>query len=154
MERPSWFVPAGQDRDGRHRGLGIGSVAFKVLPRETGGALFVFELTNHSPGGPPKHLHHEQDEWFYVVEGAYLIEIGEERVRLGPGDSVFGPRKVPHTWTFTGGSPGRMLIGFTPAGQMEAFMNELGRRERMAQQEPKLFSDHGMELVGPPLALE
>src|SRR3712207_8886216 len=56
--------------------------------------LSVAEITSLHKGGPTRHLHHEQDEWWYVVEGEYVIEVGEERYELGPGDSLLAPRKV------------------------------------------------------------
>jgi mannose-6-phosphate isomerase-like protein (cupin superfamily) len=64
-------------------------------------------------------LHHEQDEWFYVVEGAYMIEVGEERYELGPGDSVFAPRKVVHVWAYVGQEKGRLIVALQPAGEIE-----------------------------------
>ena len=39
------------------------------------------------------HYHEEQDEWFYCLVGEYVVEIGDQRLRLGPGDSVLGPRR-------------------------------------------------------------
>jgi len=69
------------------------SIDFKVSGSDTDGDLFVIENTNDAKGGPPRHLHHEQEEWFYVVDGEYVAEVGEERYRLGPGDSVFAPRE-------------------------------------------------------------
>jgi quercetin dioxygenase-like cupin family protein len=111
-------------------------------------------MTHHKKGGPGRHFHHEQDEWFYVVEGEYIFEVGKELIRLKPGDSVFGPRKVPHVWAFVGDQPGRILFIFTPAGQMEAFFREPGRRNAIPPQDPAYFRAYGMELVGPPLAIE
>jgi hypothetical protein len=62
-------VPAGQDRLGAPHSLGYSSLAFKVLTSDTGGNLFVIEHSHLVPGGPPLHLHLNQDEWFYVMEG-------------------------------------------------------------------------------------
>jgi uncharacterized cupin superfamily protein len=44
-----------------------------VLTRDSSGDLFIFEHTNHKKGGPPRHLHHNEDEWFYVIAGEYLV---------------------------------------------------------------------------------
>ena len=49
-----------------------------------------------------------------------MLEVGQERFHLKPGDLVFAPRKVPHVWAYVGDAVGRMLITFTPAGKMEA----------------------------------
>ena len=50
------------------------------------GHFLVVEIAHRAKGGPPRHLHHHQDEWFHVIEGEYIVEIGEERYRLGPGE--------------------------------------------------------------------
>jgi mannose-6-phosphate isomerase-like protein (cupin superfamily) len=149
-----FWVGRGDDRLGEHLGLGISNVFFKVSTEDSHGGLLVVEMTHHAKGGPGRHFHYEQDEWFYVVEGEYVFEVGHELVRLKPGDSVFGPRKVPHVWAFVGDQPGRILFIFTPAGQMEAFFREPGKVNAIPPQDPAFFRAYGMELVGPPLAIE
>jgi quercetin dioxygenase-like cupin family protein len=146
-------VARGEDRFGAHYGLGFGALAFKVSTADSGGALLVVELAHHAKGGPPRHLHHHQDEWFYVLAGAYVLEVGQERFRLSPGDSVFAPREVPHCWAYVGEQPGRIAIVFTPAGRMEAFFAEISKADGPAPQDPAFWPVYGMELVGPPLAL-
>jgi mannose-6-phosphate isomerase-like protein (cupin superfamily) len=81
---PTAYVPAGGDRFRRQREIQfIRSVTdIKVSTLDTDGGLSVAEITYVHKGGPPRHLHHEQDEWFYVVEGEYVIEVGEERYEL------------------------------------------------------------------------
>jgi mannose-6-phosphate isomerase-like protein (cupin superfamily) len=143
-------VAAGDDRFGEHRGLGISTIAFKVVPQDSGG-LLILENTFHAKGGPPRHLHIDQDEWFYAVEGEFLIEVGQERFRMKPGDSLLAPRRVPHVWAYVGDARGRMLITFMPAGKMEAFFREVTKANAMPAQDPALWRAHGMELVGPPL---
>ncbi len=142
------------DRLGEHLGLGISKVFYKVSTEDSHGGLLVVEMTHHAKGGPGRHFHYEQDEWFYVVEGEYDFEVGQERIRLKPGDSVFGPRKVPHVWAFVGDTPGRILFIFTPAGQMEAFFHAPLMADAPPPQDPAYFRAYGMELVGPPLAIE
>jgi len=80
--------------------------------------------------------------------------VGQERIRLKPGDSVFGPRKVPHVWAFVGDQPGRLLSVVTPAGQVEAFFRATGKAHAPPPQDPAYYLAYGMELVGPPLAIE
>jgi mannose-6-phosphate isomerase-like protein (cupin superfamily) len=143
-------VAAGEDRFGEQRGLGISTIAFKVVPSDSGG-LLVLENTFHARGGPARHLHFEQDEWFYVAEGEFLLEVGPERFSLMPGDSVLAPRRVPHVWAHVGHGRGRMLITFMPAGRMEAFFREVTKANAMPPQDPALWRAHGMELLGPPL---
>jgi quercetin dioxygenase-like cupin family protein len=140
-------VPAGEDRSGERHGLGVSAIAFKVITP----GLLVLENTFHAPGGPPRHQHLEQDEWFYALEGEFVIEVGDARHVLRPGDSILGPRRVPHVWACTGS--GRLLVAFTPAGHMEAFFRAVTKADAMPSQDPAVWSAHGMEVVGPPLAL-
>lgn len=141
-------VGSGADRLGEHRSRGLGTILFKVLPAETSGNLFVIEAQNLPQGGPPFHYHLYQEEYFYVLEGKVLFQVGDVRKKLVAGDSVVGPRGVPHAYSGTGSKPARMLIAFTPAGKMEALF-----RETPAPNGPlsaaELFRQHDMVLVGP-----
>lgn len=148
-------VPDGQDRQNEAHNVGVSHTNFKVLTAETGGNLFVIEQNNQKKGGPPRHFHYGEEEYFYVIEGNYIVEVGTERFELGPGDSILAPRKIPHAWAFVG-DKGRMLISFAPANKMEAYFRSLaphtytdssdkGQRERARQ--------FGIEIVGPPLAI-
>lgn len=146
------LVAAGQDRFSEHRGLGISVIDFKAVPEDSNG-LLILENTFHAKGGPARHLHYEQDEWFYAVEGTFLIEVGVERFTLHPGDSLLAPRSVPHVWAHVGVTRGRILITFMPAGNMEAFFREVTKANAMPPQDPELWRAHGMELLGPPLTV-
>jgi len=145
------LVRRGQDRCGEEHNVGIGVFTFKVTAAESNGALMVVELVHHTAGGPPRHVHPRQDEWFYVLEGRYRIDAGDQQFSVGPGDSVFGPRGVPHTWAFLGGDPGRIIFAVAPAVQMEEFMLALSRSNAMAPQDPAFWQQFGLELVGPPI---
>jgi quercetin dioxygenase-like cupin family protein len=151
---PALLVTAGMDQFGEQRGLGISSISFKVTPQDENG-IFIIENTFRKKGGPARHLHHNQDEWFYAVKGEFIFEVGQERFRLKPGDSLLAPRKVPHVWAYTGGTTdGSILIAFMPAGKMEAFFREVTKANAMPPQDTELWQAHGMELLGPPLAVE
>lgn len=148
-------VPAGADRFDRSlRIWGLIPYQVKVSSTDTDGGLFVFEHVRMGRGGPPRHLHHAQDEWFYVTAGSFVFEVGDDRFTLGPGDSLFGPRGVPHVWACAG-DEGTIVLGVQPAGTLEAFFAEacasatLPTPEEAARQ----FAAHGMEVVGPPLDL-
>lgn len=149
---PVLRVAAGEDRFGEHRGLGISVINFKVCPQDASG-LLILENTFRQKGGPARHLHHEQDEWFYAIEGEFIIEVGQQRIPLRPGDSLLAPRKVPHVWAYVGDARGRILIAFMPAGNMEAFFREVTKANAMPPQDPGLWRAHGMELLGPPLSV-
>jgi quercetin 2,3-dioxygenase len=146
-------VEAGGDRFGERRGLGINTIDFKVATQDSSDT-FIIEMTIWEKGGPPRHLHHGQDEWFYLMEGEFLFEVGEERFTLKAGDSMLAPREIPHVWAYIGDSRGKMLIAFMPAGRMEAFFRETTKANAMPPQDPQLWRAHSMEVVGPPLPVK
>jgi mannose-6-phosphate isomerase-like protein (cupin superfamily) len=150
-ERPSaLLLAAGADREGESRGLGISAIAFKVSTSDPAGP-FILENTFLAKGGPARHLHYDQEEWFYILEGAFQFEVGAHRFHLQPGDSRLPPRQVPHVWAFVSEGRGRILVAFFPAGKMEAFFREVTRANAMPPQDPGVWRAHGMELLGPPL---
>jgi DNA-binding transcriptional MerR regulator/quercetin dioxygenase-like cupin family protein len=136
----------------------------KVSGKDTDAALCVFEFTGAS-GGPP-HLHHDQDEWIYVVEGEFEFHVGNKRFHLSAGESVFMPRKVAHMWGCVSGKPGKIINVYQPAGKMEEFFRELGKppedlitaeemvektyTEEQVKSLHRLFEAHGMDLLPPP----
>lgn len=150
--QPLQKIAAGDDLYGEQWSLGISTIAFKLSTAGDDG-LLMLENTFHQKGGPPRHLHFNQDEWFYAIEGEFIFEIGQKELRLAPGDSLLAPRMVPHVWAYDGEAVGRILIAFRPAGKMEAFFREVTKTKRMPAQEPELWRAHGMELLGPPLAV-
>ena len=107
-------------------------------------------------GGPPRHIHHEQDEWFYVIKGEYVIEIGNERFTLKPGDSILAPRKIAHAWAHISDEPGTLITEVSPAGTFEAFIRDTARHATLpsAEEIAQAFAAHEMTVVGPPLSVE
>ncbi|MCB6179124.1 cupin domain-containing protein [Rhodobacter sp. Har01] len=151
QERPPAAVRQGESLTGRSFGFLNGTFDLKVSGADTGGGLCVYDTARSEPGGPPMHVHAAQDEWFLVTEGAFDIRVGDITHHLGPGDSVLGPRGVPHAFRNTSRT-GRILVVFQPAGTMEAFFDQgsaLGPLTPAAFAE--LSSRHGMTVVGPPL---
>lgn len=153
-------VAAGTDRFNDARKLPGGDLLYvKVATRDADGALFMTEQPIERRGfGPPKHYHESQDEWFYCLAGEYVVEIGEQRFRLGAGDSVLGPRRVPHAFVYDGKGPGRLLVGFTPAGRMEQFFRDLERRGEYfgngtPEDKERALREYGIVNVGPTLKL-
>ena len=146
------LVAEGKDQFGEQRSLGISSIRFKVTPQDSNG-IFIIENTFREKGGPARHLHYNQDEWFYITQGEFLFEVGQERFLLKPGDSLLAPRKVPHVWAYTGGTGGSILIAFMPAGKMESFFREVTKANAMPPQNPELWEAHEMQLLGAPLAV-
>jgi len=147
------LVSAGEDRFGKFKTLGISSIAVKVSSQESSDLLAV-EITLEHKGGPERHFHLYQDEWFYSLEGEFIVEIGDKRFRLKPGDSLFGPRKVPHVWAFAAGTRGRLLASVMPAGKLEAFFIEASKKNALPGPDPNNWRPYDMEWVGPPLSIE
>jgi mannose-6-phosphate isomerase-like protein (cupin superfamily) len=151
------YVPAGESRFGRQHEIRFVRtlIDIKVSTLDTDGALSVAEITSLHKGGPARHLHHEQDEWFYIVEGEHVIEVGEERYELGPGDSLLAPRKVAHAWAHVGEGTGRMIAALQPAGEIEEFFEDLAKLGRTPERGElqRVFDSHGLELVGAPLSI-
>ncbi len=145
-------VGSGQDRFGESHSRGFSTILFKVASRDTGGGLFIIEHANLVTGGPPLHLHLYQDEWFYVMEGEVAFQVGDSRKRLRAGESVLGPRNIPHAFSSVGEKPGRMLIAFTPAGKMEEFFRATAIPSLPAF-DAEMFRRYDMRLVGPPLTV-
>ncbi|HXJ87630.1 MAG TPA: cupin domain-containing protein [Candidatus Binatia bacterium] len=148
-------VASGEDRLGERHVIGVSSTAFKVLTDDAASALFVIEHASRQKGGPPRHLHHHENEWFYVMEGEYLAEIGSDRFHLKPGDSILGPREVPHAWAYVGEGAGKLLITFAPAGKMEAFFRDNAKpsKEGAYLNDAAVYRAYGLELLGPPLSI-
>ncbi|SFQ82022.1 cupin domain-containing protein [Hymenobacter arizonensis] len=152
---PSFTVDAGAGRFGEKTFVGPNPNDLKIAGQDTGGALAVFEYTGTAKGGPSLHLHEAQDEVFYVVAGEYRFVVGEEQRHLRPGDTIFLPRQVPHTWTQLTDT-GKLLYFLQPAGKMEDFFRvRSGSKTPLTGAErEQLFRDHGMRFLGPPLPVK
>ena len=124
----------------------------KLGGSETGGRYSLIEDVSPPGGGTPLHVHHREDEGFYVLEGEYLFEADGERFEARTGDFVFVPRHIPHRFRNIGNTPGTILLTLEPAG-LEDFFVELAAiagPPDPAKVAP-LFEKYGLELLGPPL---
>jgi quercetin dioxygenase-like cupin family protein len=120
-------------------------------------AIFVFpQGEHHAYQGAPLHVHHEQDEWIYVLAGEFVADVGGERMRLKPGDSLLMPMKIPHRWSVTQDSHSGAIHLYTPAGLMETEWASVARSEDPKNQEARKaeFERHGLTLLGVPLSKE
>lgn len=92
----------------------------------TGGAFELFSETRPTLSGPPRHVHRDRDEGFYILEGRYLFERSGEEVELLPGSFLFIPRGTKHSFR-TLEPASRTLILVAPAG-LQGFFREMGVR--------------------------
>jgi quercetin dioxygenase-like cupin family protein len=99
-------------------------VMIKLRGDETGGAFSQIIAGAEPNCGPPLHVHHNEDETFYVLEGELEIRIGDQLHVGTPGTLVFGPRNIPHTFRNVGQAPAKMLVTLVPAG-FERFFEEV-----------------------------
>jgi quercetin dioxygenase-like cupin family protein len=133
-----------------------GGLTYKARSRQTGGALTVWESTAAPGEGPPLHLHVNEDEFMYVLEGRLRLRLDATDHTAPAGSFAFIPRGVPHTWRNAGDDHARILFVFTPASPgMERFFERsanLPDDTRMADAFRTLASDAGMNVLGPPLA--
>ncbi|MEJ1238609.1 cupin domain-containing protein [Chryseolinea sp. T2] len=150
-------VNAGDARFGVHykmKGVTLNILDIKISGKDTDGDIAVFEQTGLTPnGGPPLHIHPQQDEWFYVVEGEYLFQVGEDKFQLKAGDTIFLPRNVKHAF-LQKTQTGKMVVTYMPAGKMEEFFVVTDQWSSPPSKETieAAFADHGMQVVGPPLS--
>jgi quercetin dioxygenase-like cupin family protein len=148
-------VNAGQDRSGLRHYMGRGTIALdaKVSTADSQGKLFLWEISVNGKTGPGRHVHLGQDEWFYVLEGEFVAEVGEERFFLHPGDSIMLPRGVPHAYAHLSDGAGKMLGAVLPAGSFEQFLEEAtqGGISLTPEEMQRLFRKHGLEDVGRPI---
>ena len=127
----------------------------KIGSRDTNGAFAVIEGCTQPGGGPPLHIHYEQDEWWYVIEGEFLFEVDGVEIRAGAGATVFAPKGSRHAFTNIGTKPARSLVTVVPGGLDEFFVDLDKACPRGTVPDPAViapvFQKHGLELAGPPL---
>jgi quercetin dioxygenase-like cupin family protein len=130
----------------------------KATGEQTGGAFGLIDHLLPAGWASPYHVHRNEEESFYVVEGEMTFYVGDERVKAGPGAWVYGPRGVPHGFAVEGDAPARMLLLNTPAG-FEGFPVEVGKPAEeltLPPAEPpdlerlvKIAATYDIEILGP-----
>jgi len=139
-----------------------GRLTVKAGGTEGDHAFSQIEVDDPRGSGPPLHLHHNEDETFYVLEGEVTFLVGDERIDLGAGDYLFGPRGIAHTYVVRS-ERARMLVTASPGGIEQVFVS-LG--VPVTGSEPpteavmppmdeavRLMAGYGAEILGPPLSL-
>ncbi len=144
-------------RAGDGRTVPVGPDTARLLA--TAQPVDVVEMTVHEGGEPPLHLHRNEDEWFYVLEGELTFWVGGDVIDAPAGSFVYGPRDVPHTFVVTS-EEARFLLVTEPAAFGAFFQAASAPAERPeippAPTEPPdvaalvaLAADYGIEILGP-----
>jgi mannose-6-phosphate isomerase-like protein (cupin superfamily) len=137
-------------------------IKFKAVAEETGGEYSLFEATVPPQVGAPPHIHHQEPEAFYVLEGVFEIIKGDGVVRASAGDCVHVPKGVAHGFMNVGQEPARLLAILTPGGwheQLFAALGEPAKTETLppppagppdAQRMAETARRYGTEFLPPP----
>lgn len=131
-----------------------GRLTFKAGAAETNGSLTAFESVAAPGEGPPLHVHVNEDEIFYVLEGAFRFKLDGDLRAATAGTFVFIPRGVEHTWQNVGDEPGRFLVVTVPGG-FERFFElfaAIPADASPAEEFRRIGEEIGLTVAGPPLA--
>jgi len=91
-------------------------LTFLATGEDTQGRFALMEMITRKGNVPPRHIHHREDETFYVIEGEMTFSVGDRTIKATPGTMVFAPRDVAHSFTIDSDQV-RMLVQATPAGE-------------------------------------
>jgi mannose-6-phosphate isomerase-like protein (cupin superfamily) len=136
-------------------------MTIKATAQSTGGAYGLVEALAPAGSGPPLHVHHREDEAFWVLEGALTVRCGDQTFTAGLGSHTFLPRDIPHTFVVEKDSPARGLSICSPGGLERCFVAS-GRPAESPGRPPagpidvnllvRVGQDFGVEILGPPMA--
>ncbi len=152
MKMTTQQTSASADSPRRVTVLGGIEIVYLATSEDTDGAYSLFEITTPAGQGPPPHVHTREDESWYVLDGAFDFQIGEQSFTATRGWFGLGPRNVPHALKAAGTAPAKMLMVVTPAG-FEQFFDELAELTAIPpydfDQVQTLFEKYGMKIVEP-----
>jgi quercetin dioxygenase-like cupin family protein len=132
----------------------------KASSETTDGRVAVIQHLAPKGAGSPLHVHHREDEWFYVLEGELTFWVGGEVIDAPAGSFVYGPRDIPHTFTVAS-EQARFLLVTEPAG-FDAFFRAASEPASRLEVPPApteppdiagltaLAASFGIEILGPP----
>ncbi len=130
----------------------------KATAADTGGCYSLVEITVGPGYGTPLHVHHREDEGFWMLDGHATFSVGDRSIEAGPGAYLFGPRDIQHQW-IAGPQGARMLYLFAPGGFEDAIRAMAGPAEAPAPPPPdapipenlaEIAAEFGIDLLGPP----
>lgn len=137
-----------------------GLTTIKADGSATDGRVMVIENLAPRGAGSPLHVHHREDEWFYVLEGELTLWVGGTTIVAAAGAFVYGPREIPHTFLVSS-DQARFLLVTEPAG-FEGFIRAVGEPAQRLEIPPppteapdvealtRLAASYGMDIIGPP----
>lgn len=134
-----------------------GAITLTVLlsGTQTDGSLAIFEDIVAPGIGPGRHIHHDQDETFFFLEGRFDVEADGVLHHMAPGDVAFVPRGTVHAFKNVGASDGRIRYMFSPALTIEAMFRAFYAAKEQGDLDVNRMSEiaqtHGQTFVGPPL---
>jgi quercetin dioxygenase-like cupin family protein len=118
-------------------------------------AALVIPVAQHEPyHGAPLHVHHDVDEWIFILGGQFVAEVGGKRMRLKTGDSLLMPMKIPHRWSIAEIPISGAIHLYTPAGRMDIAFDDPPRKSATPPTPEQIRADFescNMTLLGVPL---
>lgn len=131
-------------------------VTYKTIlsTADSGGAMSIVDSISPVDSGPPRHVHHAEDETFVILTGACRVWIEGTEIEAKAGESVFIPRGKEHTFKVTGTEPSRHLVILTPGGFEGFFADMAAGQFQIPNDMPQIVESgerHNMTFTGPPL---
>jgi quercetin dioxygenase-like cupin family protein len=135
-------------------------ISIKASAETTAGRVAVIEHLSPRGSGSPLHVHHREDEWFYVIEGELTLWVGGQVINAPAGSFVYGPRDIPHTFTVSSETARFLLV--TEPGDFAAFVRTLSEPATEVVIPPpateppdvaamaQVAAEYGLEILGPP----
>ena len=145
---------------GEHLWAFGGLTTIKADAESTNGRVAVIEQLAPRGAGSPLHVHRNEDEWFYVLEGELTIWVDGETVVAPAGSFVYGPRDVPHTFIVSSEQARFLLV--TEPGAFAGFVRALSEPAAALEIPPaptappdmepllRIAAEYGIEILGPP----
>lgn len=144
---------SGQNRFSFHNPGQAKASLCKVTSADSAGTCSIFQMNALARSGPFLHVHHREDEWYYVLSGEFLFKAGQEEHNFRYGDSIWLPRGIPHVWANTARTESKLILVWQPGG-FEKFFDEIGSVP-MDKKSPErmgvVMAKYGMEMLGPPI---
>ena len=131
-------------------------VTYKTVlaTEDTHGAMSIVDSVSPAGSGPPRHVHHAEDETFVILTGECEFWLEGETFTRGPGECAFIPRAKEHTFRVVGDAPCRHLVILTPGG-FEAFFSEMANEQMRIPEDMDRVNAaaarHNLAFTGPPL---